>query len=96
MYVNKILHTLDGKRMENSTILEQLKNNDIQVAQLARDLNVTRRAVYQSIAGGGSRKIRVTIASQLGRSPSRLWTDNDKNTLRLDDALYFYGDGDVA
>ena len=76
--------------MENSTILEQLKNNDIRVAKLARDLNVTRRAVYQSIAGSGSRNIRVEIAKRLGHSPSSLWRDNSPATRHMDDALYFH------
>lgn len=74
----------------NNSILEQLKDNDIQVAQIARDLRVTPRAVYHSIAGSGSRNIRVAIARQLDKSPSSLWLANSPATKHVDDALYYH------
>lgn len=85
--------------MDNS-ILEQLRANDIKVARLAKELKVTRSAIYKAIDGGCSREVRVAIARFLNTKPSQLWADNDKKSLRLDDALYFHsdseGEGDVA
>lgn len=73
--------------MANS-ILEQLKANGISVGQLAKELNITRRAIYQAINGEGSRSIRVEIACAIGKKPSDLWTENEKQSLRTDDALW--------
>lgn len=73
--------------MANS-ILEQLQANDIRVGQFAKSLNVTRNAIYQAVDGGGSRNHRVEIASVIGKKPSELWTENDKESLRMDDALW--------
>lgn len=72
--------------MANS-ILEQLKANDIRVGRLAKKLNVTRSTIYQAIDGNGSRSIRVEIANIIGKKPSELWTENDQQSLRMDDAL---------
>jgi lambda repressor-like predicted transcriptional regulator len=73
--------------MANS-ILEQLKANGVSVKELTQTLGVSRNAVYQAIDGMNSRPIRVEIASIIGKKPSTLWTENDKESLRMDDALW--------
>lgn len=71
----------------NKSILEQLKDLNITVLQLASIHKVNRSAVYQSINGLGSREIRIDIAKRLGKKPSELWT-NDAKITKHDDALY--------
>jgi lambda repressor-like predicted transcriptional regulator len=72
----------------NKSILEQLKSHNISALSLANDLQVNRSVVYQSINGNGSRKIRLVIAKKLQCKPSDIWTDNDKEVLKIDDAVY--------
>jgi len=83
--------------MDNS-ILKMLRDNDISVMRIAEHFKVNRSAVYQSIDGGGSRKIRVHIATLLNIKPSNLWADSDVKQLYLDDVLFIFGtdSGDVA
>jgi predicted DNA-binding protein YlxM (UPF0122 family) len=71
-----------------ATVIEQITQNQA-IIELAKELKVQRNAVYQSINGGGSRKIRVHIAVKLNKKPSQLWQQNDKESIALDDALYF-------
>jgi predicted DNA-binding protein YlxM (UPF0122 family) len=71
-----------------ATVIEQITQN-MAIIDIAKELKVQRNAVYQSINGGGSRKIRVHIAVKLGKKPSELWTDNDHESIKLDNALYF-------
>lgn len=66
----------------------ELKTNNLRVEAVARDLKVNRSAVYQSLRGAGSRKIRVHIAQLLNKRPSELWKENDPYELALDDGLY--------
>jgi ABC-type lipopolysaccharide export system ATPase subunit len=73
-------------------IIELLKERNIKVGTLAKELKVDRSVVYQSINGEGSRRIRVKIAKALNKSPSMLWIDSDKKTLMLDDYEYMHGD----
>lgn len=75
--------------MEN-TIIQKFKDYGVKVSALANDLGVNRSAVYQSIHGDGSRNIRIEIAKKFNEKPSDLWPDNDFETLKLDDALFYH------
>lgn len=80
------------------SVLDCLEANDIAVAGLAKELRVSRQAVYHSINGEGSRRIRVKIAHLLNKKPSELWLDNAPEKLKIDDLFYASNihNGDVA
>lgn len=77
----------------NKSILGCLKDNDKKVVDIAKHFDVDPNAVYQSIRGKGSRRIRLKIALTIGRKPSALWPDNNSHTLLVDDALYHHNGG---
>lgn len=58
------------------------------IAQIARQHAVTRKCFYESINGGGSRRIRVIIAKTVQIPPSMLWESNEKDVKVVDDLHY--------
>lgn len=80
----------------NNSILDLLNSKEQGVGVLCKRFNVTRGTIYQSINGYGSRQIRVEIALILQLKPSLLWSQNDKQALILDDALYLSKQAEVA
>lgn len=71
-----------------SSVRELLALNHA-VIDVAKELKVSRGAVYQSLDGNGSRNIRVHIAVKLGKKPSELWKNNNADSLATDNAMYF-------
>lgn len=73
---------------EPNEILEQLNAKGVPVSKLAKDLNVDPGAIYKTLDGGCSRRIRVAIAIVIGIKPSELWSFNNAYVNELDDALF--------
>lgn len=76
----------------DKTILNQLDGVK-KVTEIAAIFACNRSAVYQSLRGDGSRRIRVFVAGLLETKPSELWTENNEDSLKLDDALFFHSVG---
>jgi len=72
----------------SKTILNRLNDSNNGVSTLCARFKVTRGTIYQSISGYGSRKIRVEIALILGEKPSVLWSNNNVESIELDDSIF--------
>jgi len=69
-------------------IRESIKKRGYSVSKIAKELQVNRSSVYQSIRGAGSRAIRIKIAILLETPPSLLWKQNDVITRACDDVCF--------
>lgn len=58
------------------------------IYKLAKELNLSRNALYSAFDGAGSRSTRVKIAALLNTKPSTLWRKNDRVTRACDDVCY--------
>lgn len=75
--------------MEYKDILSKLNQvHKKAVSGLANYHGVTNQAVYNSLHGQGSRRIRVHIAVMLGLTPNQIWDYESENTLILDTVNY--------
>lgn len=74
--------------MANPTIRILLKERGFTGGRIAQLFSVHRSAVYRSMDGRGSRRVRLFIARVLSQSPSFLWPDNSESVRALDD-FYF-------
>jgi lambda repressor-like predicted transcriptional regulator len=61
------------------------------IKDYAKQLNVSRKTIYDAINGGGSSNVRVLIATAINVAPSKLWTENDVKTQIIDDLLFARG-----
>lgn len=61
-----------------SSIIQQLEDKGYTVITFAEKCGVSRSAIYQTIDGEGSRKIRVEIARTIQKSPIDIWGDTEK------------------
>lgn len=83
--------------MNNSTqIIEKLAATGAKVSTLREEFGVSRSAIYQAIDGGSSRFLRVKIAKKIGMKPSEIWTENERRSLVVDDALFMLNDDILA
>ena len=70
-------------------IIQGLKEKGgMKVSELAFKNHVSRQIVYRSIAGNGSRDIRVKIATIIKTLPSLLWEKNPEEVKIIDDLYY--------
>lgn len=77
--------------LDKNAISQYLRDKTgLKIAQIARDLGVSRKNLYEAINGRGSTKNRVEIARLLKMPPSLIW-NNDKQKQIVDD--YFYMNG---
>lgn len=58
------------------------------IKDYAKQLNVSRKTIYDAINGCGSSNIRVLIATAVNVAPSKLWASNDVKTQIIDDLLF--------
>ena len=58
------------------------------IKQLAKNLQISRNALYAAFDGAGSRSTRVAIAATLETKPSTLWRTNDRVVRACDDVCY--------
>ena len=78
--------------LEQIAISEQLRDKTgLTIKDYAKQLNVSRKTIYDAINGGGSSNIRVMIATAINTAPSKLWTDNDVKTQIIDDLMFARG-----
>jgi len=78
--------------IEAIAISELLRDKTgLTIKDYAKQLNVSRKTIYDAMNGGGSSNIRVLIATALNTAPSKLWTDNDVKTQIIDDLLFARG-----
>lgn len=74
---------------EKNAITDLLRDKTgLNVAQFARNNGLSRKSIYDALAGGGSRKVRLIIARAVNVCPSRLWVDNDMFELVIDDVCF--------
>lgn len=79
--------------MNNSTQIKALlAQSGAKASTLAAEFKVTRSAIYQAIDGGGSRFLRVKMAKKVNLKPSEIWTQNERRSLVVDDALFMLND----
>jgi len=71
------------KKQVIAGILREKTGETIQ--KFADDLDVSRQCVYQSIGGGGSRRVRIQIALKMQMSPSIIWHENNPAKRLVDD-----------
>ncbi len=75
--------------MDSKLIIQCIEvKTGLSVEQFAKQNNVSRQSVYDSIKGGCSRNIRVKIALIAQTLPSLIWSDNPEETRILDDMRY--------
>jgi lambda repressor-like predicted transcriptional regulator len=66
--------------MNANQIKGNLLINGVSVAEIARELGVSRQAVYQTISGTiRSPKIMEFIAGVIGKQASEIWPDDKTN-----------------
>lgn len=58
------------------------------IKDYAKKLNVSRKTIYDAINGGGSSKVRVSIATAVNVAPSKLWTENNLRIQIIDDLMF--------
>lgn len=72
-----------------NTIAQQLREKTGKtIYRIAKELDLSRNALYNAFAGEGSRSTRVKIAALLETKPSTLWRKNDRVTRACDDVCY--------
>lgn len=73
----------------NKMIIQGLhEKGGVKISQFARMHGVSRQTIYNSINGGGSRKIRIYIAVTVSTLPSLLWANNCEEKRLVDDLHY--------
>lgn len=79
-------------KLEQIAISELLRDKTgLTIKDYAKQLNVSRKTIYDAINGKGSSNVRVSIAKSINVAPSKLWTDNDVKTQIIDDLLFARG-----
>lgn len=74
--------------MSNDLILS-LRSKGKTVGSIARQLNVHKQCVYDSLKGKGVRRIRVYIASVVGVPPSSLFSSLSQKAKLIDDCDFY-------
>lgn len=78
--------------LEKNAISQFLRDKTgLKIAQIARNLQISRKNLYEAINGRGSTKNRVEIAKLLKMPPSSIWNNNDKEKQLIDDFHYLNG-----
>lgn len=78
--------------LDKNAISQYLRDKTgLKIAQIARDLGVSRKNLYEAINGRGSTKNRVEIAKLLNMPPSRIWNTTSKEKQIVDDFYYLNG-----
>jgi len=64
--------------MNVDIIKKELRENNTNANRIAKELQVSRQAVCQTIEGYVSRRIREAIASKIGKPVSEIWPATTK------------------
>ena len=67
--------------MNVDIIKKELRENNTNANRIAKELQVSRQAVCQTIEGYVSRRIREAISLKIGKPVSEIWPDTHKNKI---------------
>lgn len=81
--------SIELQNTKKNFVIDQIrKRTGKTLSMYARHLKVSRKTIYESAGGSGSRRIRLEIARTLEITPSLLWPDLPKRQRIFDDVDY--------